>query len=84
MQLPTFGATSNYDPQTGSGPCPQVGGENANKKSRLSRGVLYLSCEDQAWKELDYGALRKGCVMRGVSAKCAPPFGAMAAWCFHV
>ena len=30
--LSTFGATANYDPQTGSGPCPSAT-ENANKKS---------------------------------------------------
>ena len=59
-ELPTFGASANYDPQTGSGPCPQVGGENANKKSWACMGSD-LPCEDQSWKELDYGARRGGC-----------------------
>ena len=58
--LPTFGATSNYDPQTGSGPCPLLDHENANKKSWACLGSD-LPCEDQAWTELDYGARRGGC-----------------------
>ena len=58
--VPTFGATSNYEAQTGLGPCPSTTTENTNKKSWGCLGSD-LPCEDQSWKELDYGARRGGC-----------------------